>query len=180
MNDDRDIVQQRKRRKKMPVTDMVIGATGVALAAFATFFPWYAFFNQDKFSIPTLWRGDTRDLSTKIGSPSVNVSPQAMTNSSGKPTPVLPDTLTTATVPTLEGGPPPVGAQADAEQPFPVPTGFKLMHVANGRALIEDGNGMYIVRVGSVLPDNSRLARFEEREGAWVMVTSKGDVFAAN
>lgn len=53
------------------------------------------------------------------------------------------------------------------------------MHVANGRALIEDASGMYIVRIGSVLPDNSRLATFEERDGRWVMITSKGEIFEA-
>ncbi len=51
------------------------------------------------------------------------------------------------------------------------------MHVANGRALIEDAGGMYIVRVGSVLPDNSRLATLEQRDGKWVIVTSNGDVY---
>ncbi len=51
------------------------------------------------------------------------------------------------------------------------------MHVANGRALIEDKTGMYIVRVGAVLPDNSRLATLEERDGQWVLITSKGQVF---
>jgi len=54
------------------------------------------------------------------------------------------------------------------------------MHVANGRALIEDARGMYIVRVGSILPDNSRLATLEQRDGAWVIVTSNGDIIKRN
>ncbi|MNT02685.1 hypothetical protein D3C72_1371910 [compost metagenome] len=54
------------------------------------------------------------------------------------------------------------------------------MHVANGRALIEDTTGMYIVRIGSILPDNSRLATLEERDGRWVMITSSGDVYRAD
>ena len=66
------------------------------------------------------------------------------------------------------------------DQPLPASTGFRLMHVANGRALIEDARGMYIVRVGSVLPDNSRLATLEQRDGAWVIVTSNGDVIKRN
>ncbi len=36
---------------------------------------------------------------------------------------------------------------------------------------------MYVVRVGSILPDNSRLATIEQREGKWVIVTSTGDVY---
>ncbi|MCY1236621.1 hypothetical protein D9M72_492860 [compost metagenome] len=54
------------------------------------------------------------------------------------------------------------------------------MHVANGRALIEDASGMYIVRIGSVLPDNTRLATLEQRDGHWVMITSSGEVYQAN
>jgi hypothetical protein len=50
------------------------------------------------------------------------------------------------------------------------------LHVANGRALIEDKSGMYIVRIGSVLPDNSRLATLEKRDGQWVIITSNGEV----
>jgi RPA family protein len=63
------------------------------------------------------------------------------------------------------------------DQPFPASSGFKLLHVANGRALIEDTTGMYVVRVGSVLPDESRLATIEQRDGKWVIVTSKGDIY---
>jgi hypothetical protein len=37
---------------------------------------------------------------------------------------------------------------------------------------------MYIVRVGSVLPDNSRLATMEKRDGKWVIVTSTGEVIS--
>jgi hypothetical protein len=49
--------------------------------------------------------------------------------------------------------------------------------VSNGRALIEDPSGMYVVRVGSILPDESRLATIEQRDGKWVIVTSNGDVY---
>jgi hypothetical protein len=37
---------------------------------------------------------------------------------------------------------------------------------------------MYIVRIGSVLPDNSRLATLEQRDGSWVIVTSNGEVIS--
>jgi len=46
--------------------------------------------------------------------------------------------------------------------------------------LIEDTSGMYVVRVGSILPDESRLATLEERDGKWVIITSKGDVYQHN
>src|SRR5436189_206932 len=42
------------------------------------------------------------------------------------------------------------------EQPFPaeVPE-FRLVHVANGRAMIEDDAGLWVVQPGSLLPDSS-------------------------
>lgn len=46
-------------------------------------------------------------------------------------------------------------------------------------ALVEDSNGIYIVNVGGVLPDNSRVATLEQRDGRWVMITSKGDLIQA-
>ena len=58
--------------------------------------------------------------------------------------------------------------------------GFRLLHVANGRALIEDKAGMYLVRIGSILPDNSRVATLEQRDGKWVIVTSTGDIYQNN
>ena len=87
-----------------------------------------------------------------------------------------------ATVPGIGAGPGPEGTAAEEglSQPFPGKSGFKLMHVANGRALIEDASGMYIVRIGSVLPDNTRLATLEQRDGHWVMITSSGEMYQAN
>ena len=89
------------------------------------------------------------------------------------------DPLTTATVSNL-GKETDKGAPVAEDQPFPATSGFRLLHVANGRALIEDSSGMYVVRVGSILPDESRLATLEERDGKWVIVTSNGEVYQNN
>ncbi|WP_426123761.1 flagellar protein [Pararhizobium sp. PWRC1-1] len=172
-----EIVPQRKLGERTPLIDKALGATGVALAAIATFFPWYAFLHQDKFSMPTLWQGNTRDVPGREG-PGGSASPTAMMESDAATQAAI-DQLTTATVPTAGEAKKP-GVQEGLEQPFPSATGFKLMHVANGRALIEDSSGMYIVRIGSALPDNSRLATLEQRDGRWVMITSKGDVYQAD
>ena len=90
------------------------------------------------------------------------------------------DALTTATVPAAAAA---ASAQADAsavEQPLPpaAPASYRLLHVAGNRALIEDSGGIYMVEKGNVLPDNSTLESIEERAGRWMIVTSKGDVFA--
>ena len=166
------------RAKPAPGSDRLLIATGLVLAAASAFFPWYVFFNQDKFGIRTETFAHTRDLPPLPPRNVMSVSPLAMTDSSKEdwPTPTEPmDALTTATTSS-------VGETRDRgafreEQPFPGKSGFKLLHVANGRALIEDGAGMYMVRVGSILPDNSKLATLEQRDGKWVIITSNGQVY---
>jgi hypothetical protein len=65
------------------------------------------------------------------------------------------------------------GTPGLAEQPFPPElSDFRLLHVANGRAMIEDDAGIFIVQRGSILPDNSRVAAIEERGGSFVLVTT--------
>ncbi|QRM54227.1 flagellar protein [Sinorhizobium sp. BG8] len=163
--------------KKQSLADRLLVGSGVLLAAMAAFFPWYVFLNPDQFSVPPLWKGNTRDLPETAPREVMSVSPAAMVDNDDKAPPAL-DTLATATV--SEAGPDrKLGKPLDTgvDQPLPVESGFRLMHVANGRALIEDASGMYIVRVGSTLPDNSRLATLEQRNGKWVIVTSNGAVY---
>lgn len=157
--------------------DKVLMATGVALAAASAFFPWYVFLNADKFGVRTEDLGRTRDLPPGIGRPVVTVSPLAMTDSSKDDWPKVDptDALTTATTSAL--GEAKQNGNLHEEQPFPGKSNFRLLHVANGRALIEDGSGMYMVRVGSILPDNSKLATLEQRSGRWVIITSSGEVY---
>ena len=67
------------------------------------------------------------------------------------------------------------GTPGLAEQPFPLaPVDFKLVHIANARAMIEDDSGIFVVQRGDILPDSSRVASIEEREGRWVLVTDVG------
>ena len=161
--------------------DKLLAGTGVLLAMMAAFFPWYVFLNPDSFSIPKLWDGTTRDLPETPAREVMNVSPAVMVDNDQRPTEGGLDPLSTATVPgTGEKKQDGLSGEVALSQPLPVATGFRLMHVANGRALIEDSSGMYIVRVGSILPDNSRLATLEQRDGKWVIVTSNGDVYERN
>ncbi len=64
-----------------------------------------------------------------------------------------------------------------AEQPFPADRKppYKLVFVANGRAMIEDNSGLWVVQIGSNLPDSSSVNSIEQRNGKWAIVTS-GDV----
>ena len=42
--------------------------------------------------------------------------------------------------------------------------------------MLEDDTGLFIVQPGSILPDNSRVATIEERDGRPVLVTDGGIV----
>ena len=166
-----------KPAKRRTVTDRALACTGLVLAGISAFFPWYVFLNPDKFGIQVAEGDRTRDLPNWPGREIVSVSPLAMVNKNpGEPKDMIPDPLTTATVSSVgredDKGPP------AEDQPFPGKSPFHLLHVANGRALIEDDTGMFVVRVGSLLPDNSRLATIEQRDGKWVIVTSTGDVYS--
>jgi hypothetical protein len=174
----------------MDRTEVMLSATGVALAAFAAYFPWYVFFHHEYFTVrhDGMAQNLRRDL--PVGPPRrvFSVSPSASININQFPefakVPPLKsfDDIKTATIP--EEAKPNAGAggeKAAIGQPLPgsVRT-FRLLHVAGGRALIEDGNGMYIVGVGSVLPDNSKLAAIQQRDGQWVLITTNGDTVGMN
>jgi hypothetical protein len=162
-------------------SDRMLAGAGILIAIVSASFPWYVFFNEDKFGIRVTPMEMTRDLPEGPPRPVFSVSPLALVDNDDKTTPpekmLEPlDTLTTATV-----AKPDRGRQTDSavapEQPFPGGNSFRLMHVANGRALIQDNSGMYMVRVGSILPDNSRLAIIEKRDGKWVIITSTGEIY---
>lgn len=170
-------------KKKIRLADRALTASGIVLAAASAFFPWYVFFNEDKFGITVASMDRTRDLPEIPARNVFSVSPLAMVDKKDQRQTVTPDVpvdpLVTATVSKIgkEGD---GDSPATVEQPFPGTSGFRLLHISNGRALIEDSSGMYMVKVGSILPDKSRLATLEERDGKWVIVTSAGNVYEQN
>jgi len=173
LSDDVETAPRPKRR----TNDRLYAVLGLTLAVGAALFPWYVFFNQESFGIRPMGYASTRDLPEGPSRNVMSVSPLAIPDEKdGSAAPKIFDPITTATT---NLGAESVGAPADpgaARQDFPGKPSYRLLHVANGRALIEDKSGMYIVRVGSVLPDNSRLATLEVRDGDWVIITSNGEV----
>lgn len=170
---------------KMDRVDMALSATGVALALFGAFFPWYVFFNHDKFApnYGDLVQHMKRDLPILSPRSVFSVSPAASININKRPpdlaipkTAAL-DDITTATVPEDNPDRQKAGLESAAlDQPLPPSNSgnFRLLHVAGGRALIEDSSGMYMVGVGGTLPDNSTLQSIELANGRWMVKTSSG------
>ena len=157
-------------------SDLTIAALGISLALLCALFPWYIFFNQEQFGVrPMKFEGGGTPVS---GPGAVGTQAQRV----GAPMSVedVPiedlDLFATGTLPGKSDGKD--GAPPGLEdQPFPaeIPQ-FRLVYVANGRAMIEDDAGLWVVQPGSQLPDSSTVAAIERRAGKWVLVTSNDRV----
>lgn len=160
-------------------SDMVIVATGLTLAIGCALFPWYVFFNQDKFGVQEMnfsggGAGATMpaDLASPVEIVRRELNPGEI--------PVLSlDLESTGTLPDKDD--PASRGVPLADQPFPGEKRsyeFSLVHVANGRAMIEDEDGLWVVQKGSTLPDATRVVSIEKRDGVWVLVTDAQRVVA--
>lgn len=152
-------------------SDITVAALGVTIGLICALFPWYIFFNQDKFGIRAL---------RFSGNPGENAGPITLypqPDRIGAPmdiSEIPPTKLDLFATGTALGEKPGDGDLPGVEdQPFPAdPPSFHLVHVANGRAMIGDDSGLWLVQAGSVLPDNSKVVSIEQRDGRWVLVTS--------
>ncbi|MDX8457494.1 hypothetical protein [Mesorhizobium humile] len=149
-------------------SDFVIAALGITLGLICALFPWYIFFNQEQFGVQSIKFGGSGSNSGRAGGGVVAERSGPLTAKDVPDADI--DLFATGTV--LDDPAPPPG-----DQPFPAAASeFKMVHVANGRAMIEDDTGLWIVQRGSVLPDSSRVASIEQRGGKWVIVTSADKV----
>ncbi|RUX31474.1 hypothetical protein EOA13_05690 [Mesorhizobium sp. M7A.F.Ca.US.011.01.1.1] len=156
----------RLKKKSDRRSDFVIAALGITLGLICALFPWYIFFNQDQFGVQAMKFGGTGSNSGRAGG-GVVAERSAPLTAKDIPAANL-DLLATGTV-RDDANP----AAAPDEQPFPADTAkFRMVHVANGRAMIQDDAGLWIVQRGSILPDSSQVSSIEQRNGKWVMVTS--------
>lgn len=157
------VLRARSRR-----SDLAVAGLGVLLGVGCAVFPWYIFLNQEKFTVTGIRFGgagpshDDRLFAgplAKRGPPmeSPDIAPEKL------------DLLATGTTDPDA----PKELPDETQQPFPgeVPE-YRLVYVANGRAMIADSNGLWVVQRGSPLPDNSTVRTIEQRDGAWVLVTS--------
>jgi hypothetical protein len=168
------------KRKGLFTADRVIGWSGALLALVAAFFPWYVFFNEDKFGLEYIRQITSRDLPERAGKAVVIASPSGIGDRDNNT--VLPkpeDQIITGTVPAAAAEEDNQEEASIPAQPFPAaPRVFRLLHVVKGQAMIEDRTGIYVVREGDTLPDLSKVTSLEERDGKWVIVTDKGIVYA--
>lgn len=162
------------RRKRISTTDAALIAGGIALGVGSAFFPWYVFFNQEQFGVRAMKFGDQPSVGPipEGAVPAGRLADRIEAEGGGVleldlfPTGTLPDAAET-----------PVSAPGEAEQPFPAPAlEYEVVHIANGRAMIQDDQGLYIVQRGSLLPDNATVRSIEQRDGRWVLVTSDSRV----
>ncbi|TGQ71233.1 hypothetical protein EN829_002285 [Mesorhizobium sp. M00.F.Ca.ET.186.01.1.1] len=150
-------------------SDIVVAALGVTLGLICALFPWYIFFNQEQFGVQAIKFGGTGTNSGRAGGGVVAQRSAPLTAKDVPNTAI--DLLATGTVQD-DSEPAPPG-----DQPFPADIAkFRLVHVANGRAMIEDDTGLWMVQRGSTLPDSSTVSAIEQRSGKWVMVTSTSQV----
>ncbi len=162
-----------KRDKDSRRSDLVMAALGVTLGLTCALFPWYIFFNQEQFGVQGI----------RFGGKGTNSGRSAPGSGPGSdaPSPVaatVPDGLDPFATGALQDAPmSPAEAPGPDKQPFPADAAaFRLVHIANGRAMIEDQAGLWVVQTGSRLPDSSRVVSIEQRKGKWVLVTSKDRV----
>jgi hypothetical protein len=159
----------RPEKKKDRRGDLVIAALGVVLGLTCALFPWYIFFNQEQFGVQAIALGGKGHnagrimIDPRIGNDLADAAAQDMKKNL--------DLFSTGTVPTKPETP--ENAPGLEDQPFPSEAAeFRLVHVANGRAMIEDNAGLWVVQQGSTLPDSTRVKSIEKRNGRWVLVTS--------
>lgn len=158
-----------KQKKKRDRSDFVVGGLGALLGVTCALFPWYIFFNQEKFGVREFvfeGRGSMTAPGQLVYQPPLVTKPI----STGEVPKMQLDFFPTATLPAEEER---ARAVPASEQPFPSDLiGFRLVHVANGRAMIQDDDGLWVVQRGSRLPDASKVVSIEQRDGHWVLVTT--------
>jgi len=166
------IASERSLRTRDRRSDLIVAGLGIALGLVCALFPWYIFLHQEKFGIQALQFNGGKNVPGR-SNPLVSKFPAGQPGEErGGLVPEKLDPFATGALPPRN-----LVRAIPAEQPFPAETAeFRLVHVANGRAMIADDSGLWVVQRGSILPDASRVAHIEQRKGKWVLVTTSDRV----
>lgn len=165
-----------RRRRRTKASDILLAAGGVALGIASAYFPWHVYFNPEQYGIRAIeFSGSGGFGAPSSGTARTSDAPVPLTASD---LPIMElDLFATGSTPEEGEDERPLGAPVVFDQPFPVHLiPYRVVHVANGRAMIEDDTGIFIVQRGSLLPDESRVASIEQRGGGWVVVTDAGRI----
>lgn len=158
------------KKGRFKIGDAVLTGLGLGLGAASFTFPWYVFFNQEQFGVRVVNFEDVErdsDLSGPFYTHQVEWKPRRLSPEEVAELPL--DFVPTGTVRDRLASPDSTGSV----QPFPKREPlYALVHVANGRAMIQDARGFWVVERGSILPDNTRVVAIEQQSGKWVLRTS--------
>jgi hypothetical protein len=171
----RAAAEQTARRRDRR-SDFTVAALGVTLGLICALFPWYIFFNPDEFGVRAMKFGGSGGGSQPI---LLGAQPERVGASSiaREIPPMELDLLSTGTTVKEDEDEAAPATPGLTDQPFPAPVvAFKLVHIANGRAMLEDDTGLFVVQPGSTLPDGARVKAIEEHQGRPVLVTDAGVV----
>jgi hypothetical protein len=165
-------------KRRFWTADRVIGWSGVGIAMMAAFFPWYVFVNEDKFGLEYIRQMVSGDPAIPARKDALDAASEGIPGRDLKAELPPADKIVTGTVAA------PDESQSDGEepqtQPLPAaPREFRLLKVIKGQAMIEDSTGIFVVRQGDILPDQSKVSDLEEQDGKWVLITDAGKTYVA-
>ena len=155
-------------------SDILVAIMGVSLGLGCALFPWYIFFNQEKFGIRAMKFEGNKDQTAPI-----SMGNQGDRDSPPTPADMVPPTrLDLFATGTVDADADPLSTETLANQPFPggEEAAFHMVFATPGRAMIADDTGMWVVQRGSLLPDNSTVVGIEQRGKQWVLLTSSNRV----
>lgn len=159
------------RTNRWKASDFVVAGLGLALGFGCAVFPWYIFFNQEKFGVRAMkFEGN----SNQLRSAGMRIDESLVDElDTGVALPEELDLFATGTIPDETEDEDKRPRVVPAEQEFPGdPVGYRMIHATPGRAMIADDSSIWVVQRGSLLPDNSYVSSIEQRGRTWVLVTS--------
>jgi hypothetical protein len=170
------IKAEQSARKRDRRSDLTIAALGITLGLVCALFPWYIFFNPDEFGVRAMRFGGGGHGTEPIvlGAQPERIGAPIATQ---KIPPMELDLLATGSATKDHAEEDEEGTPGLKDQPFPPAViSFRVVQIANGRAMLEDNTGLFVVKPGSILPDSTHVQTIEERDGLPVLVTDAGVV----
>lgn len=162
------LATERRIKFRRKLTDFALGCVGVALAAGSLYFPWHIYLNPDAVTQPRITFSGNME---PVGEPEDRYAPLGLAYPLPDRVEII-DPVITGSVEVADdrqSSDQPTGADSGRVLP-----GYRLLHAANGRALVRDVDSIFMVRRGTALPGGRRVERIGQVDGAWQVFTSDG------